>query len=61
MYLRVEVDNNSPHQQQCQCNLLLLRNLLILINLIVVIIVAYRAASSVIMSLTVVATLFKML
>ncbi len=71
MYLRVEVDNNSPHQQWCQCNLLLLRNLLTLINLIVVIIViqndnnniivAYEAAISMIMSLTVAATSSEML
>jgi len=62
---------NSLCQQWCWCNLLLLRNLLTFISLIVVIIViqndndniivAYRAVSSVIMSLTVAATFFEML
>jgi len=71
MYLRVEVDNNSSHQQWCWCNSSLLRNLLTLTDLIVVIIViqnnndnivvAYRAVSSVITSLTVSVTFFEML
>jgi hypothetical protein len=70
-YLRVEVDNNSLCQQQCWCNLLLLRNSLILTDLIIVIIViqddndniivAYEAVSSVITSLTVAVTSLKML
>jgi len=71
MYLRIEVDNNGLHWQWCQCNLLLLKNSLTLIDLIVVIIiiqndndnivVAYKAVSSMITSLTVAATLFEML
>jgi len=71
MYLKVEIDNNNPHQQWCWCNLLLLRNLFTLIDLIIVIIViwddnnniivVYEAVSSMITSLTVAVTSFEML
>ncbi len=69
MYLKVEVNNNCPHQQWDWCNLSWPSNVLILIGTVVVlivwddneyIIVAYRTASSMIMSLAVVTTFTEM-
>jgi len=68
-YLRVNVNDNRPRRRRW-CDLSWLSCTLILINTVVVliiqddnenIIVAYRTASSMIMSLAVAATLFKML
>ncbi len=69
MYLRGNIDDNHPHQQQCWCDSPWLSSTLTLIDIVVVliiqddnenIIVVYRTVSSVIMSLAVTATLIKM-
>jgi len=68
MYLRDNIDNDCSHQWR-QCNLSQLSSRLILIDIVVVliiqddnenVIVAYRTASSVVMSLAVTATLTEM-
>jgi len=70
MYLRGDIDDDRPHQQQCQCNSSQLSSRLTLIDIIIVVliiqddnenvIVAYRTAMCVIMSLAVTATLTEM-
>jgi len=68
MYLRGDIDDNCSHQQH-QCDLSQLSSTLILIDIVVVliiqddnenVIVAYRTASSVVMSLTVITTFIEM-
>jgi len=68
MYLRGDIDDNCSHQQH-QCDLPQLSSTLILIDIVVVliiqddnenVIVAYRTASSVVMSLTVITTFIEM-
>ncbi len=68
-YLKVKVDNKRPCQQQGQCNLPWSSNVFILIDTVVVliiwddneyIVVAYRAVSSMVMSLAVVTTFTEM-
>ncbi len=68
MYLRVDIDDNCPHQQH-QCDLSWLSSTFILIDTVVVlivwddnknIIVAYRTVSSVVTPLAVTATFIKM-
>jgi len=69
MYLRGNIDDDCPHQQQCQCDLSWLSSMLTLIDIIVVliiqddnenIIVVYRTVSSMVTPLAVTATLIEM-
>ncbi len=69
MYLKVEINNDCPHQQWDWCNLSQFSNALTFIDTVVVlivwddneyIIVAYKVVSSMIMSLAVVTTLIEM-